>query len=415
MADVGSEANTMMVSDKRLPVTSGVHQVSVISLSGPLDADSCVPLMRSLRKGRSNRTERQGQPLILDMAGVPLISASACRTLQRAIERDHAPLLVIAAPPRVRRALDHHEITGMRQYRTLAEALAALSAPGDMLTTDRIPPAAEPEEPEVLHEQMLDLQAKARTSGMIGVAQGILLTRYGLSKPSAALDLLKETSQHFNVPLRVLASAVITAPPPRHADQWFFGRTTRTAPPVAGFLRAHRVKPSQRRQVLIATISKAVTVTDADAAELHLKDAAQDDVLVLEQHQGLDAAYRDQAALVAGPPAVCARVQQRLEPVTVPDVATDAALSTHPVGRALLEAGTRAVHGLPLITPDGHCTGTLTVHRSQPGTWLSGSQQQTLGVLAVEVASWSSWYRRTIIVDALEHLHQHRTHRPATR
>lgn len=404
----------MMVNDKHLPVTSGVHQVSVMSLSGPLDDDCCVQLMRKLRNGHGSRTERRGQPLILDMAEVPLIPPSLHRTLQRVIEQADTPVLVIAAPPRVRRALERSEITGIRQYRTLAEALTALSAP-DLNSQTGAPPASGQEEPEVLREQMLHIQTKATTSGMIGVAQGILLTRYGLPRPSIAHDLLEETSQHFNVPLRVLASAVITAPPPRSVDQWFFGHTTRPAPPTAAFLRGHRAKPSHRRQVLTAAISKAVTAADADAAELHLKDAAQDDALILEQHHGLDAAYRARAALIAGPPAVCARVQRQLEPVTVPDIATDAALPTHPVGRALLEAGTRAVHGLPLITPDGHCTGTLTVHRCQPGTWLSGFQQHTLGVLATEIASWNSWYHRTIIRDALEYLHRHRTHRPGTR
>ncbi|QIZ02147.1 ANTAR domain-containing protein [Streptomyces sp. S1D4-11] len=43
----------------------------------------------------------------------------------------------------------------------------------------------------------------------------ILIARDGLPGPDAAFALLRESSRHHNVPLRVLASAVVDAPAPQ--------------------------------------------------------------------------------------------------------------------------------------------------------------------------------------------------------
>ncbi|MBK3575677.1 hypothetical protein JHN63_18020 [Streptomyces sp. MBT65] len=54
--------------------------------------------------------------------------------------------------------------------------------------------------------------------------------------------------------------------------------------------------------------------------------------------------------------------------MTVPDVAIDPDLLLHPAGRALLAADSRALVCIPLTTSDGRCTGTLTLHWTNPGT-----------------------------------------------
>ncbi len=69
---------------------------------------------------------------------------------------------------------------------------------------------------------------------MIGVAQGILLARYELPGPDAAFTLLREGSQRHNLPLRVLASAVVTAPPPQSGTRWFTARSAHLPPPTPG-------------------------------------------------------------------------------------------------------------------------------------------------------------------------------------
>ncbi|MEU9388778.1 hypothetical protein AB0D86_02095 [Streptomyces sp. NPDC048324] len=103
---------------------------------------------------------------------------------------------------------------------------------------------------------------------------------------------------------------------------------------------------------------------------------------------------------------MCARAQRQR--AAVADIAADPALSVHPAGLALLKAGSHAVHSQPLITRDASCTGTLTLHRSPPGAWLTARQREELTAPAVDLAAWRSWYRRTVVLDALEHLHRHR-------
>jgi uncharacterized membrane protein len=106
------------------------------------------------------------------------------------------------------------------------------------------------------------------------------------------------------VPLRVVASAVVTAPAPLTEELWFPGRR-RTPPPALGLPQAGPVDPRDRRQVLRAALYAVVTLGGADAAEIHLTDKVQEEALALEAHHALDAAYRDCLALVARPR--CAR------------------------------------------------------------------------------------------------------------
>ncbi|MER8005145.1 ANTAR domain-containing protein [Streptomyces sp. NPDC094149] len=389
-----------MTSRSPLTVLSVPGRVTVVCLTGTLDAGACADLARDLRR-HLDAAARHGRRPVLDMSGVRLVDATACRTLRHATDHlAREPVPVIGAKPPVREALEHPRPPGIRLYDTLAEALAELPRP--VLSAEH-PPA----EPEDLRGEVFGLRAKARTTGLIGTAQGMLVVRYGLPGPAVAFSLLRRASQQVNVPLRVLASAVVTAPPPRAVEAWFPGRAPH-APPDSAFLRAYRGDVADRRQVLAAALREAVALSAADAAEVHLTDPAPDDALFLEQHQGLDAAYWDQVALVARPPLVCARAQRQHAPVTVAGVGADPALSVHPAGRALLKAGSHAVHSLPLITADGYCTGTLTLHRNRPGVWLTDRQREELGVLAGDLAAWRSWYRRTVVLDALEYLHQHR-------
>lgn len=79
----------------------------------------------------------------------------------------------------------------------------------------------------------------------------------------------------------------------------------------------------------------------------------------------------------------------------------DPAPADHPVGRAL--------HSQPMIAADGRCTGTLTLHLhwAKLGRWLTEGQQAPMRTLVDEITAWRSWYRRTIVLDALEYLRQH--------
>lgn len=407
-----------MEQGARVTVQPVAEQAVVLRLSGSIDVRGAGELGRELGL-RLRRADERGQRLVLDMSGVRRLSSTAVDTLDaHTRHRTAGPVLVTGATPQVRGVLTTTHLPGIRLYPTLEGALATVCAggPAPAPAAPERPRAPETPEPPVAREardtveetsgEVLGLRAKARTSGIIGIAQGILIARYGLPDPAAAFALLRAGSQHHNVPLRVLASAVVTAPPPRTAREWFPGRLHTPPPPVAP-QEVEAVNPRDRRQMLTAAVYAAVTLADADAAEIHLTDAGQDEALVLEAHHGLDAAYRDCLTLVAGPPAVCARAQAAGRPVTVPDVAADPALAGHPVGRAVLAAGSRALYATPMVTGAGGCGGVVCVHRADPGVWLSEGQTAALDALARDLAAWRSWYRRTVVQDALEYLHAH--------
>ncbi|MER6212394.1 GAF domain-containing protein [Streptomyces sp. NPDC001642] len=396
-----------MTSYLPLTVRTVTGLTTVVCLSGALGPDACPELARGLRQ-HIDEAGRLEQRLVLDMASVRSFSVTACQTLRRATDHlAHSPVLVVGAEPSVREVLERKKLPGVQLHDTLADALAAL--PDTVSETSAQQAARLSQEADDLREEVFGLRARARTRTLIGVAQGVLLARYGLSGPDAAFTLLREGSQRHNVPLRVLASAVVTAPPPQSDTFWFTGRSTHVPPAATGFLRRYGLDARNRRQVLTAVLHEAaVVIAGAKAAELHMTDSAQGDALVLEQHLALDSTYLDQAALVTSLPYVCARAQRLGKPVTVPDVAADPDLLLHPAGHALLAAGSRALVCIPLITPDGRCSGTLTLHWTEPGTWLTDEQRHAFGALAAETAAWRSWYRRTVVLDALEYIHQHR-------
>ncbi|MER6571329.1 ANTAR domain-containing protein [Streptomyces sp. NPDC001093] len=374
------------------PVT---EQAVVLRLTGTLDARGAGVLGRELDL-RLRRADERGLRLVLDMSGVREVSSTAVHALDlHTRHRAAGPVLVTGATPQVHRLLTTTPLPGIRLYPSLEGALATLSS----VRASRAYPSAD------VPGEVFGLRAKARTSGIIGIAQGILIARYSLPGPADAFALLRAASQHHNVPLRVVASAVVTAPPPLTEREWFPGRR-HTPPPALGFPQADAVDPRDGRQVLRAALYAAVTLADADAAEIHLTDKVQDEALVLEAHHGLDAAYRDCLALVAGPPAVCARAQIAGRPVTVADVAAEPELAGHPVGRAALAVGSRALHSVPMTTDAGDCHGVITLHRVDPGAWLHPGQEAGLDGLARDLAMWRSWYRRTVVQDALEHLHR---------
>ncbi|MGW0284542.1 ANTAR domain-containing protein [Streptomyces sp. NPDC003236] len=396
----GSRGSRAMTAGARPAVLPVADRAVVLCLSGALDRHGAGMLGRELDL-RLARADRRGLRLVLDVSGVSRMSAEVRDALDaRTRHLGTGPVLVSGARPEVRGVLTAAELPGVRLCPTLEAALAAVrraAAAGPR-------PGAAEALPEDVRSEVFGLRAKARTSGLIGIAQGMLLARYGLTGPEEAFALLRDGSQHHNVPLRVLAAAVVSAPAPHTPGEWFPGRR-HLPPPVLGLAPSGRVDVRDRRQVLKAAVYAAVTLTDADAAEIHLTDHTREEALVLEAHHALDAAYRDCLALVCGPPAVCARARAAGGPVTVADVAADPGLAGHPVGRATLAAGSRAVHGTPMTTAAGDCKGVVCVHRAEPGVWLDRGQEAALDEVAADLAAWRSWYRRTVVLDALEYLH----------
>ncbi|MER6472845.1 GAF domain-containing protein [Streptomyces collinus] len=400
------------------------QHVLLLCLSGRLDTAGAAGLARDLDQYLRQKATPPRR-LVLDMTDLAPPSTAALHALdERTRHLAHTPVPIITNTPQVRQVFALTAPPGLRVHPTLAAALETLpshppgptAAPEAARTTAPAAPSADSrregpgedpgEEPrEELQNEVYGMRAKSRTSAVIGIAQGILLDRYGLTGPPAAFVLLREASQQHNVPMRILASAVVTAPAPPSDTAWFPGRL-HTPPPLLDLLDPG-THLRDRHQVLRTVVFEAITLADADAAEIHLTDRAFDDALVLEAHAGLTPAYRDRLALVTGPPALCAPACADARTCCVPDIAADPHLAAAPEGRAALAAGTRALYAVPALTDTGHCIGTITLHHAQPGAWMTHAQQTALCTLAADLALWCSWYRRTVILDALEHLHTH--------
>jgi anti-anti-sigma regulatory factor len=110
-------------------VQPATDQVAVVCLSGALNADTCTHLAQELDR-HLDTAARRGLRLVLDMAGVEVVSAAARRAVQRATDHlVHAPVLVVAARPSVRTVLEQAHLAGIRLHATFAEALATLPLP----------------------------------------------------------------------------------------------------------------------------------------------------------------------------------------------------------------------------------------------------------------------------------------------
>ncbi|MGW6486786.1 ANTAR domain-containing protein [Streptomyces sp. NPDC055056] len=235
------------------------ERVTLVCLSGSLDAKSCEELARGVQEHLGQAALR-GQRLVLDLSGVWLLSAAARRTLAQATDHlAHTPVLVVGAQPHLRQIVERGNPRGIRLHDHLADVLVLLdkplpaAAPTQKIQASRAEPAATGgavQAPEALRLEVFGLRAKARTHALIGLAEGILLTRYNLQRPADAFAVLRKASQQCNVPMRVLASAVITAPVPKPgAELWFPGRATHPPAPITGFLPVHNAKASDRRRL----------------------------------------------------------------------------------------------------------------------------------------------------------------------
>ncbi|MEU8469999.1 ANTAR domain-containing protein [Streptomyces sp. NPDC029006] len=374
----------------------------LLRVSGTLDADGAQAWSDALR-GHLERADRAGLRPVLDMAHVQLGGGVVLRTLsETARARTGRPeLIIVRARPGVREAVRLARLTGVRLYATLDEALRELARTA---SGAQEPPAwrsqlTDPLRPSYddLYREVRALRARVRTAPVIGMAQGALMARYGLPDPAGAFRALREASQRFNVPLRVLASAVVVARPP-DGEVWFPGRRSLPAPQLRILARAGG-DPRYRRQMTDAVLREALTIGRAPAGYVRCVDPAVN-ALTLEAHHGCAETFLDHLERGGADTDTAARTGNR--PVSVPDVATDPLLRDD-FRRALLTSGIRALHSVPVPSPAGPCAGVITVH------WPEARHRPVAGEafarLAADTSAWLSWYHRSVLLDALEHLH----------
>lgn len=235
----------------------------------------------------------------------------------------------------------------------------------------------------------------------ISLAQGILMERYRLSDPATAFTLLREASQRRNIKLHTLADAVIRTPAPDHdAAVWFPGRARYSPPPLPGV----PVAPADRTShgaVLSGVLRRVLSITQAGMGNVQLVEGG---VLRLEKHTGLNRRFTDFFAFVEGSTTSCSEASEQRRQVTVPDVAA-ADVFDEESRAAILQAGSRACHSVPLVDRAGPVLGVVSSHHTRPLAGFTHAQLRSLAETGEAAGRWLSWYRRTVVLDALEHLH----------
>ncbi|MFI9803639.1 ANTAR domain-containing protein [Streptomyces sp. NPDC052301] len=379
----------------------------LLRMSGTLDAQGAQVWSEELR-GHLEQADRAGLRPVLDMAHVQLGGAAVLHTLSETTrERGGRPdLIIVRARPGVREAVHLARLDGVRLFATLDEALRELTHAAARVEelpawrsqlTDPLRPSYED-----LHKEVRALRARVRTAPVIGMAQGVLMVRYGLPDSGSAFRVLRETSQRYNVPLRVLVSAVVVARPPE-GEEWFPGRRPLPVPQLRILGRGGR-DPRYRRQMIDAVLHEALAIGRAPAGYVQLVDAAVN-TLMLENHHGCADTFLDHLVRGCDDGTADAVARLRGRRVSVPDVAVDALLADE-ARRALLTTGTRALQSIPVLSTAGSCTGVITVLWPEPGHRPTAAQAESYGLLASDTAAWLSWYHRSVLLDALEHLHR---------
>jgi hypothetical protein len=263
--------------------------------------------------------------------------------------------------------------------------------------------AADHDELRRLRAEVRDLRARARSHPLIAQAQGIVQERYELPDGDSAFALLQRASQRFNVRMRILAGAVTTLPRPDPRQQLWFPRRVRRPEPALNVDAGHRPDPGNRGAVLSAVLSQTLAVVGTGMGNVQVADRARGGLLI-ERHTGLSADFVDFFGYVGEDGTSCARAAQNITQVTVRDVES-APVFTEPAREAILAAGSRACHSVPLTSESGLCLGVVSAHLDSTLDGLTRPQLKALDVLGAEGGRWLAWHDRTVVLDALEYLH----------
>lgn len=267
------------------------------------------------------------------------------------------------------------------------------------------PDPAGPElaELERLRAEVRDLRARSRAHPLISQAQGMLQERYTLPDADGAFTLMRQVSQRFNVKMRTLAGIVVTTPRPDGRTVLWFPRRVRGPEPALGFMPDDPAGGRSRGAVLGAVLGRTLAVLDTDMGNVQTVDRVRGG-LRIERHTGLTEDFVDFFEHVGAAGTSCAKAARDLAQVTVRDVASDPVF-TEPARAAILAAGSRACHSVPLTSATGRCVGMVSAHVDHCLRELRTSQLKTLDALGAEAGRWLAWHERTVLLDALEYLH----------
>lgn len=247
----------------------------------------------------------------------------------------------------------------------------------------------------------VELRNRQLAHASVARAQDVLMERYLLTSPQAAFDLLRRTSQRMNLKLHTLADAVIRVPgPDADAELWFPGRARYSPPPLPQGV-GEEGEHASHGAVLKGTLRRVLHITQAGMGNVQL---AERGLLRLEKHTGLSREFTEFFAFVDEDTTSCAQAATESRQVTVKDVAVADVLDEDS-RRAILRAGSRACHSVPLAARGGPVLGVVSSHHELPLPGLTRAQLSELEAVGQQVGRWLAWHRYTRVLDALEYLH----------
>ncbi|WP_030613751.1 ANTAR domain-containing protein [Streptomyces sclerotialus] len=392
----------------RLPAAVGWLQM--LGADGVLESADH-PLFTAIRE-----TSGGPEAVAVDLSEVRQMSLGAARALATcAGELGHRGIRLMVVAPSEQAALalaaDEAADSGLIVLPAVRDLITAcvpdlpehVPGVGDPL---QAPEPAEPSQQEVdrLRRTVRDLQAKVRTHPLIAQAQGVLQERYRLRDGQAAFRLLQAASQQHNVKLRSLASALLEAPRPEHGSARWFPDRIKTRPPKLTALPQVNSESANRSAVISAVLHQTLTISDTPMGNVQLADRHAGG-LRIEKHHGLNEEFVDYFDVVGREGTSCALAARNVTRVTVTDVATDPVFSDE-ARYKIMQAGSRSAHSTPLTTARGVCLGMVSSHHERPHQLLGPAQARALDRIGDQAGRWLAWHQRTVVLDALEHLHR---------
>ncbi|MGA4846856.1 ANTAR domain-containing protein [Streptomyces sp. G5(2025)] len=252
-----------------------------------------------------------------------------------------------------------------------------------------------------LQEQVFELEVQVRARPKIALAEGVLVERYGLPDADAAFALMRQASQRANIKLHQVAVAVARMPgPAQGASLWFGERPQDPAPPLTA-LGVGTLDARNQGEVLGAALRRVLEITSTHMGNVQL---VEDGTLRMERHTGLPRQFTDHFAFVDGKTA-CSRAAVGGNQVTVKEVALSPGFDDIS-RRVILSAGSRGVHSVPLMDDARTVRGVISSHHPHPLDGFDRARLQALHRTSRAIGTWIDWHQRTVVLDALEDLHQ---------
>ncbi|MFJ3231220.1 GAF domain-containing protein [Streptomyces sp. NPDC086787] len=235
-------------------------------------------------------------------------------------------------------------------------------------------------------------------------AETLLAANYGMSRQEA-FDLLRRTSQRFNIKLHTLAETAARMPAPEAGGR-VPQRQYAAAPPVPA-VQARGERLGSDSAVLKAALHRTLGITGARMGNVQL---VENGLLRIEKHTGLNRRFTDYFAFIETATTSCGQAAEESRQITVKDVAaSDTFDETSRL--TILQTGSRACHSVPLVGLDGSVVGMISSHHEQTLHGLTEAQLTALEQVGSQVGRWLSWHRDTAVRIALDHLHTSVAHR----